>query len=47
MLQIMTYDTPYIEKSPTNDIDTTVSLYVLAEVIVEDIYYNSIKSNLG
>ena len=46
MLQIMTYDTPYIKKSPTKNIDTTVALYVLAEVIVEIIYYNSITSNL-
>ena len=43
----MTYDTPYIEKSLTKNIDTTVSLYVLAEVIVEGIYNNYIKSNLG
>ena len=47
MLHIVTYDTPYIEKSPTKNIDTTVSLYVLADIIVEGIYYNSIKSNLG
>ena len=43
----MTYDTPYIEKSLTKNIDTTVSLYVLAVVIVEGIYNNYIKSNLG
>ena len=43
----MTYDTPYIEKKPHKNIDTTVSLYVLTEVIVEGIYYNSFKSNLG
>ena len=47
MLQTMAYDTPYIEKSPTKNIDTTVSLYVLSEVIVEGMYYHSIKSNLG
>ena len=47
MLLIMTYDTPYIEKSHTKNIDTTGSLYVPAEVIVEGIYYNYIKSNLG
>ena len=47
MLQLIAYDTPYIEKSLTKNIDTIVSFYVLAEVIVEGIYYNSIKSNLG
>ena len=47
MLQIMTYNTPYIEKKPHKNIDTTVLLYVLAELIVEGIYNNSIKSNLG
>ena len=47
MLQIMTYDTPYIVKSIRQKIDTTFSLYVVAEVIVEGIYYYSIKSNLG
>ena len=46
MLHIMTYDTPYIEKKPTQNIDTTVSLYVLVEVTVESIYYNSLKFNL-
>ena len=39
MLQTMAYDTPYIEKSPTKNIDTAVSLYVLSEVIVEGMYY--------
>ena len=33
MLQIMAYDTPYIEKSPTKNIYSTISLYVLAEVM--------------
>ena len=33
-------------KKPYKNIDTTVSLYVLAEVIVEGMYYYSIKSNL-
>ena len=37
MLQIMAYDTPYIEKNRTQNIDTTVSLYALADVIVEGI----------
>ena len=37
MLQIMAYDTPYIEKNLTKNIDTTISLYVLAEVIVKGI----------
>ena len=31
---------------PSKNIDTTVSLHVLAEVIVEGIYYNFITSNL-
>ena len=43
----MAYDTPPIEKSITKIIDITVSLYVLPEVIVEGIYYNSIKSNIN
>ena len=47
MLQIMAYDTPSIEKSITKMIDITVSLYVLAEVFVEGIYYNTIKSNIA
>ena len=47
MLQIMACDTPYIEKKPYKNMDTTVLLYVLAEVIVEGIYSNSIKSNFG
>ena len=47
MLQIVTYDTPYIKKNPTKTIDATVSLYVLSKVIVEAIYYKSIKSSLG
>ena len=34
MLQIMTYDTPYNKKALQKNIDTTVSLYVLAEVNV-------------
>ena len=34
----MASDTPHIEKSPTKNIDTTVLLYVLAEVILEGIY---------
>ena len=38
MLQLMTYDTSYIEKSLTKNIYTTYSLYVLAEIIVEGIY---------
>ena len=38
---------PTLKKSPTKNIDTTILLYVLAEVIVEGIYYNSMKSNLG
>ena len=47
MLQIMAYDIPYIEKSPTKNIHTTISLYGLAEVIVEGIYHNFIKSKHG
>ena len=42
MFQIMAYDTPHIEKSPTKTV-ISVSPYVLAEVIVEGIYYNSIQ----
>ena len=47
MLQIMTYDTPYIKKALQKYIDTIVSLYVLSEVFVEGIYYNYTTSNLG
>ena len=42
----MAYEIPYIEKKPYKKYDTTISLYVLAEGIVEGIYYNSM-SNLG
>ena len=42
MLQIMTYEIPYIEQSRTQNIDAPISLYGLAGVMVEDIYYNSI-----
>ena len=47
MLQIMAYDAPNIKKALKND--TTVPLYVLAEVIVEGIglYFDSVNSNLG
>ena len=47
MSQIMAYEIFYIEKSRTKNIDGTILLYGLAEVIVEGIYYNSIKFNLG
>ena len=47
MSQTMAYEIPYIEKNHTKNIDDTNSPYGLAEVIVEGIYYNSIKSNLG
>ena len=47
MSQIMAYEIPYTEKSRTKNIDRTILLYGLAGVIVEGIYYNSIKSNLG
>ena len=43
MLQIMAYEIPYIEKAVQKNIDATISLYGLAEVMVEGIYYNSIK----
>ena len=43
MLQIMAYDTPYIEKSPTKNIATTVSLYVPDKVFLEGICYDSIN----
>ena len=47
MSQIMAYEIPYIEKKPYKNINGTISLYGLAEVIVEGIYYNSIKFKLG
>ena len=47
MSQIMAYEIPYIEKSRTKNIDGTISLYSLAQVIVESIYYNSVKFKLG
>ena len=37
----------YIKKKTKKHKDTTISLYDLPEIIVEVIYYNSIKSNFG